>query len=246
MSELCPVEAGDCVLDVGCGLGHELARIGERVGRQGRAVGIDANPAMIAEARRRAAEAWFPSQYEVGDAHELDFPQDTFDLCRTERVLRYLRDPEAAVREIARVARPGGSVIAFDFDSDQPIVDASDQSLARRLAEVLDTAVPNPRIGRQMYASFRRVGLSDVRVVPHTVVLTGADGFATYRQLNQGTIARAVHEGQISPPEAKAWWGGLEQAADADTFCSVNLGFIVAGRKAWRSPRTSASLVCTK
>ena len=232
MSELCPIDAGDRVLDVGCGLGHELARLSERVGRRGRAVGIDANPAMIAEARRRAAEAWFPGQYEVGDAHNLDFPEDTFDLCLTERVLRYLRDPEAAVREMTRVVRPGGSVLAFDFDSDQTIVDATDQSLARRLADVLDAAVPNPWIGRQMYGLFRRVGLADVRVVPHTVVLTGADGFATYRQLNQGTIARAVQDGQISPPEAKTWWGGLEQAANTDRFLSVNLGFIVAGRKA--------------
>jgi len=232
MSELCPIDAGDRVLDVGCGLGHELARLSERVGRRGRAVGIDANPAMIAEARRRAAEAWFPGQYEVGDAHNLGFPEDTFDLCRTERVLRYLRDPEAAVREMTRVVRPGGSVLAFDFDSDQTIVDATDQSLARRLADVLDAAVPNPWIGRQMYGLFRRVGLADVRVVPHTVVLTGADGFATYRQLNQGTIARAVQDGQISPPEAKTWWGGLEQAANTDRFLSVNLGFIVAGRKA--------------
>lgn len=232
MSELSPVEAGDRVLDVGCGLGHELARLAERVGRRGRAVGIDANPAMIAEAQRRAAEAWFPSQYEVGDAHELDFADDMFDLCRTERVLRYLRDPQAAVREMARVTRPGGSVLAFDFDSDQTIVDAPDRSLTRRVAEVLDAAVPNPWIGRQMYAVFRRVGLADVRIVPHTVVLTGADGFAMYRELNQGTIARAIQRGQITPPEAEAWWAGLEQAADTNRFFSVNLGFIVAGRKA--------------
>ena len=50
MLDLCPVHAADQVLDVGCGLGHEARRLAERVGPQGRVVGVDQIPAMIAEA----------------------------------------------------------------------------------------------------------------------------------------------------------------------------------------------------
>ncbi len=121
---------------------------------------------------------------------------------------------------MARVVRRGGYVMAQDFDSDQTVVDASDQSLARRAAEVLDAAVPNPWIGRQLFALFRRTGRIDVRVVSHAIALMGASGFALYRQLNQGTIARAVNDGHISPAEEAEWWAELEQAAAADTFCS--------------------------
>lgn len=49
MLDACPVGEGDQVLDVGCGLGHEVRRLAQRVGPQGRVVGIDANPAMITE-----------------------------------------------------------------------------------------------------------------------------------------------------------------------------------------------------
>jgi SAM-dependent methyltransferase len=57
MLDICPVAAGDQVLDVGCGLGHEVRRLAQQVGPQGRVVGIDANSAMITEARRRE-RAW--------------------------------------------------------------------------------------------------------------------------------------------------------------------------------------------
>ena len=44
MLDVCAVGAGDQVLDVGCGLGHEVRRLAERVGSHGRVVGIDATP----------------------------------------------------------------------------------------------------------------------------------------------------------------------------------------------------------
>jgi len=132
---------------------------------------------------------------------------------------------------MARLARPGGSVLAFDFDSDQTVVDAPDPALARRIGEVLDAAVPHPWIGRQLFGLFRRAGLRDVRVVPHAICFSGAAGFAVYQQLNRGTIDRARQSGQVTADEVAAWWAALTQAAEAETFFSAVLGFIVAGRK---------------
>jgi len=230
MLDICPVAAGHQVLDVGCGLGHEVRRLAQQVGPQGRVVGIDANSAMITEARRRGAGLALPISFEVGDAHQVGLPDGSFDLCRTERVLRYVGRPEAVLAEMVRLTRPGGFVLAFDFDSDQTVVDAPDPALVRRIAEVLDAAVPHPWIGRQLFRLFRRAGLHDVRVVPHALFFSGAAGFAVYQRLNQGTIDRAVQAGQLSAREAAAWWAGLERAAEAETFFSAVLGFIAAGR----------------
>jgi ubiquinone/menaquinone biosynthesis C-methylase UbiE len=232
MLEICPVGAGAQVLDVGCGLGHEVGRLAQQVGPQGRVVGIDANPVMITEARRRAAGLALPLSFDVGDAHQAGFPDGSFDLCRTERVLRYVDRPEAVVAGMVRLTRPGGSVLAFDFDSDQTVIDAPDSVLVRRIAEVLDAAVPHPWIGRQLFRLFHRAGLRDVRVVPHALCFSGAAGFAVYQRLNQGTLDRAVQASRVSAREAAAWWAALERAAEAETFFSAVLGFIAAGRKA--------------
>ena len=231
MLEMCPVAAGDQVLDVGCGLGHEVCRLAERVGPHGQVVGIDASPAMITEAWRRVAGLSLPVTFEVGDAEQVALADNSFDLCRTERVLRYVHRPEAALGEMARLARPGGSVMAFDFDSDQTIVDVPDPALARRIADLLDAAVPHPWIGRQLFGLFKGAGLRDVRVIPHAVALSGAAGFGMYEQLNRGTIQRAVEAGQITASEVAAWWAALEEAAESEMFFSANLGFIVTGHK---------------
>ena len=231
MLEICPVAAGDQVLDVGCGLGHEASRLAERVGPHGQVVGIDVGPAMITEARRRVAGLSLPVTFEVGDAEQVALADNSFDLCRTERVLRYVSRPEAVLREMARLARSGGSVLAFDFDSDQTIVDVPDSVLARRIAVVLDAAVPHPWIGRRLFGLFKGAGLRDVRVIPHAVALSGAAGFGIYEQLNRGTIQRGVDTGQITASEVAVWWAALEKAAESETFFSANLGFIVTGDK---------------
>jgi ubiquinone/menaquinone biosynthesis C-methylase UbiE len=218
-------------MDVGCGLGHEVRRLAQRVGPQGRVVGIDANSAMITEARRRGADPALSISFEASDAHQVGFQDNSFDLCRTERVLRYVDRPEAVLGEMVRLPRPGRSVVAFDFDSDQTVVDAADSALVRRVADVLDAAVPHPWIGRQLFGLFQRAGLRDVRVIPHALCFCGADGFAIYQRLNRGTIDRAAQVSQISASEVTAWWAVLERAAEAETFFSAVLGFIAAGYK---------------
>ena len=129
-------------------------------------------------------------------------------------MLRYLERPEEALRGMVRVVRPGGSILAFDFDSDQTVVDAADPALARRVADVLDAAVPHPWMGRQLFGLFQRSGLADVRVIPQVIFVSGSPGFAVYQQLTRGTIDRAVQLGQISATEAARWWADLEQAAE--------------------------------
>jgi demethylmenaquinone methyltransferase/2-methoxy-6-polyprenyl-1,4-benzoquinol methylase len=111
------IEAGpsDSVLDVACGtgaVGLELARAyGCRV------VGIDQSPEMLAAGRRRIASAGQRGRIELreGRAEELRFPDASFDALTFTYLLRYVDDPGATLRELARVVRPGGVVAGLDF-----------------------------------------------------------------------------------------------------------------------------------
>jgi ubiquinone/menaquinone biosynthesis C-methylase UbiE len=183
---------------------------------------------MIAEARRRAGADAEHIDYAVMDAQHLDFPDGVFDVCRSERVLRYVDQPAQALREMVRVVRPGGRIVVFDFDSDATVIDAPDLALARRVREILDASVPHSWIGRQLPRLFREAGLVEVTVTPHVLMLPSLE---SYRRLVSGTLGQAVCTGRISADELARWWSDLTQAEREGGLVVANLGFIVGGHR---------------
>ncbi len=110
-----PARAKLDALDVGCGTGFltfELAGRGHRV------TGIDFAPAMIAEARRKAAERGLSARLEEGDAEQLPFAAASFDLVISRHLLWTLPHPEAAIDEWIRVLRPGARLVVVDGQFD--------------------------------------------------------------------------------------------------------------------------------
>jgi SAM-dependent methyltransferase len=107
------VEAGDVVLDVGCGTGALASAVLE--GSNGsRVTGIDASARYVEHARTRT-----PSEratFDVGDARQLRFPDAVFDRSLCLLVMNFVPDPPAAVGEMVRVTRPGGTVAAAVWD----------------------------------------------------------------------------------------------------------------------------------
>lgn len=102
-------------LDAGCGTGFlsfELAARGHRV------TGVDFAPAMLAEARRKAAQRSASIRFEPADAERLPSPPGSFDLAISRHVLWTLPHPEAAIDEWIRVLRPGGRLVVVDSQLD--------------------------------------------------------------------------------------------------------------------------------
>ena len=102
-------------LDAGCGTGFLTF---ELVARGHHVTGVDFAPAMIAEARRKAAERSVPIRFEEADAERLPFPPGSFDLAVSRHVLWTLPHPEAAIDEWIRVLRPGGRLVVVDSQVD--------------------------------------------------------------------------------------------------------------------------------
>ena len=103
---------GDRVLDVGCGTGIVARRVAHRVDDRATVVGVDVNEGMLDVAKGIAAGSRPAIEWRQGDATDLPFPDERFDVVVCQQVLQFVADPAAALGEMRRVLVPNGRVAA--------------------------------------------------------------------------------------------------------------------------------------
>ena len=103
-------EPGDRILDVATGTGAVARELVRQKGCS--VVGVDQSPEMLAQARRRANGA---VELREASAEKLPFADGEFDGLTFTYLLRYVADPAATLRELARVVRPGGTIAGLEF-----------------------------------------------------------------------------------------------------------------------------------
>jgi SAM-dependent methyltransferase len=104
-------EPGMRALDVGCGPGALTAALARRLGPESVSAADPSEP-FVEACRARVPGA----EVVVASAEELPFADGTFDVVLSQLVVNFMRDAEAGVREMARVARPGGTVASCVWD----------------------------------------------------------------------------------------------------------------------------------
>jgi ubiquinone/menaquinone biosynthesis C-methylase UbiE len=119
--DLARVCVGEAVLDVGCGTGTLAIAAKQRVGSTGTVFGVDASPAMIARARKKARKQRVDVAFRIAIVEELPFPDAQFEVAFSTLMLHHLprKAREQCVREVRRALKPGGRYLAVDFSAPQ-------------------------------------------------------------------------------------------------------------------------------
>jgi len=177
MADLAGLAPGHRALDVGCGPGALTGVLVERLGPAAVAA-VDPSESFVDAARTRNPGA----DVRLASAESLPFPDDGFDAALAQLVVHFMADPVAGLREMARVTRPGGVVVASVWDhagGKGPL------GLFWSLARALDPAV----VDESRLAGARE---------GHLAELLAAAGLRD--------VTRATLSADLEMPSFDAWW----------------------------------------
>jgi ubiquinone/menaquinone biosynthesis C-methylase UbiE len=232
---------GDSAIDLGCGPRGVIDLLAERVAPGGRVVGLDADPAHVAMASEFVASQRL-SDVEVvcGDARHTGLESGSFDLVHARTLLITVPQPAEVLREMVRLARPGGLVAGLEPDTEAAICYPPHPAFDR-LCEIFTMAFSrngaDPNFGRRLPELYRQAGLQDVTVEVRAAVYPTGHSRRTIR----ADLVRSMHPQIIEMGLAdQQELDELDTAArkhfeDPDVIVMPGLYFLAWGR-------TSASL----
>jgi ubiquinone/menaquinone biosynthesis C-methylase UbiE len=212
------------VLDAGCGIGLETARLAA-ANPDTLVTGLDRNGELLDVARRRAEPANL--RWVEADLAALELPAGSFDAIRTERVLMYLAGDGFArvVGDLVRLLRPEGRLALFELDYGGTMLapGSASEGVLETVGETLHASLPQPLAGRRIPGLLTRHGLSDVTATPFSFALDEP----VWRKIVKDTVTAAA------PPDPAVYAWLREQAAAAarGEFVAAFSGVLTTARR---------------
>jgi SAM-dependent methyltransferase len=229
--------AGDAAIDVGCGPRGVLDLLAERVGPEGRVVGVDANAQHVAIATQLALDRsldWVELLH--ADARETGLPSSSFDVVHGRAILINVPQPLDLVVEMARLAKPGGWLVGLEPDSELAICQPTNPAYERLSAMfpvVFSRNGADFRMGRQVAELYRAAGLVDVQVAVRADVYPKGHTRRTLRLDLLRTMRPFILElGLATETELdQLFTDALAHLEAPDVIVMPSVNFLVSGRK---------------
>jgi ubiquinone/menaquinone biosynthesis C-methylase UbiE len=228
---------GDVCLDVGCGPRGILDLLAERVGPEGKVVGVDADPNHVRMATRMAAERnldWV--KVLQADARNSGLPASSFDVVHGRTILVTVPEPLELLVEMVRLAKPGGWVISLEPDVEPSICQPS-QTAYDRLGAMFPVVFSRNgadwKMGRRVAELYRAAGLVDIQVDTRAEVYPKGHTRRTIRiDLLRSMRPFIVELGLATDSELEELFNeALAHLDNPDVIIMPAMTFLVSGRK---------------
>lgn len=213
------VAANTTAIDVGCGAMGVLHLIAERVGADGRVVGLDREARMLEYGRKLAEQRGLAVEFIEADATATGLPDRAFDLVHARTLLLNVQNPEQILTEMVRIARPGGVVAvqetdasAWNCDPPHPVFDI----LRGAILSAYRRTGKDFSIGRRIARMLKDAGLVDVHVRPTARVTHAGEYYQTFLLTVAGLVREViVNAGELTDDEFESYTAALRAHLEA-------------------------------
>lgn len=202
--EALALQAGEQVLDTGCGPGLLLEQMARSVGDSGQVVGLDYSPDMLDIARHRCQDLG-NVELQQGSVEQLDFEAERFDVVSCIQTLLYVEQVETALGEIHRVLKQHGRVAILETDWRGVVFNSLDEPLTRRILTAWDNAVESPNLPAKLGRLLRNLNFSAIRVEAIPILNTSDSGNNFSSMMFKGFLENALKHEAITRQECNQW-----------------------------------------
>jgi len=210
-------KTGERALDIGCGPGLTTEALAQAVGPHGYVLGVDIAPPMLAMAKRRCAV--LPQvEFGMADVTRLPYQDASFDIALASQVYEYVEDVDHALKELARVIRPGGRAVLVDTDWESAVWASHDDTRMRRVIETWNEHIPHPQLPRTLKRRMEAAGFSNLRVevVPLLNLAYDPDTYSVGMMTMLGNFATGRNG--LTAQDIAAWKADARAIGDEDGY----------------------------
>lgn len=211
------INAGDSVLDAGCGTGLLAALMSAQAGQSGQVTGIDQSPHMLELAATRC-DALGNVTLHQGDITNLDFDTDSFDAASCIQTLLYVKDVDSALEELHRVLKPGGRIGIIETDWHGLVIDSPDYALTRIMTDAWDSTVASPNLPPRLIPLLRNAGFKSVTVQAIPIINSSYNKSGYGASMIRYMAKNVVKQKHLSQQQADQWIQEIKSRAKKQSF----------------------------
>ncbi|MFB0566058.1 MAG: arsenite methyltransferase [Candidatus Aminicenantaceae bacterium] len=168
---LASVRDGDTVLDLGSGAGFDCFLAAQKVGKNGKVIGVDMTPEMVDKARENSQKENYENvEFRLGEIENLPVADNSVDLLISNCVINLSPDKRQVFREAFRVLKSGGRLMISDIVLLKELPDFINNSIEAYIGCISGAILKNEYIEAIKAAGFKEVRIIDESIYPPEVI----------------------------------------------------------------------------
>jgi SAM-dependent methyltransferase len=190
---LASLKKGEVVLDLGSGPGFDCFLAADKVGKEGKVIGVDMTPEMLEKARANAAKGNYTNvEFRLGEIENLPVADNSVDVVISNCVINLSPDKESVFKETFRVLKPGGRIMVSDVVLSKELPDFVKNSDEAYVGCFSGATLKDEYLKTIENAGFKEVEIVDEISIP--VADWVSDPFAALLAENLGTSTEEARE----------------------------------------------------